>query len=119
MTRATVIGLLLLVSPALAADGVLVRHMDAVLDFVGITSANCVQHYEQGMTPKALAELHFSQTEIAAYCVCSTKLLIREMGETDFQNLEAGNDLPTTFAPILKKAHFDCARKVWDARQHH
>jgi hypothetical protein len=119
MARLVLIGLLLFVSPAFAADSVIVRHLDAVLDFAAITSANCAQHYEEGLTPKAVAELHFSQIEIGAYCVCSTKLLIQEMGETDFQNLEAGNDLPMTFAPVLKKAHYNCAKKVWDARQHH
>lgn len=117
MIRAIIIGLLVSVSPALAADDVLLRHMDTVLDFVGTMSANCVQHYEEGMTSKARAELHFSQGEIAAYCVCSTKLLIREMGESDFRNLETGGDLPEKFSPFLKKAHFDCAKTVWNARQ--
>jgi len=91
--------------------------MDTVLDFVGITTASCVQNYDEGMTAQARAQLRFSKGEIAAYCVCSTKLLIREMGDSDFRSLAAGNDLPMTFAPILKKAHFDCAKKVWDARQ--
>lgn len=117
MARATVMALLALVSPAFAANDVLIRHIDTVLDFVGTMSANCVQHYDEGMTPKARADLHFSQGEIAAYCVCSTKLLIREMGDSDFRNLAAGGDLPMTFAPTLKKAHFDCAKKVWDARR--
>jgi hypothetical protein len=67
MKRATVIGLLISVSPAFAADDVMLRYMDVILDFVGISSATCVQHYEQGLTPKAVAELHFSQTEIGAY----------------------------------------------------
>ncbi len=116
MVRATVVGLLALVSPTFAADDVLIRHIDTVLDFVGITAANCVQHYDEGMTPQARAQLRFSQGEIAAYCVCSTKLLIREMGDSDFRNLAAGRDLPATFAPILQKAHFDCAKKVWEAR---
>src|SRR5467141_741998 len=98
MARAAAIGLLLLASPAGAADAVILRHVDAVLDFVGITSAICVQHYEEGLSPKAVAELHFSQIEIAGYCACSTKRLIQNMGESDFLNLEAGNDLPATFA---------------------
>ena len=116
-TRAAILGLLAMVSPALAADDVLLRHMDTVLDSVALMSANCVQHYDEGMTPQARAQLNFSQGEIAAYCVCSTKLLIREMSEPDFRNLEAGGDLPIKFSPILKKAHFDCAKKVWDGRQ--
>jgi hypothetical protein len=112
------IGLLLLVSPAFAADAVVLRHVDAILTFVAGASASCVQHYEEGLSPSAVAKLHFSQDEIAAYCVCSTQLLIKEMDETDFQNLEAGRDLPmSTFAP-LKKIHFDCGKKVWDARRH-
>jgi hypothetical protein len=117
MVRATVVGLMTLVSPAFAADEVLIRHMDTVLDFVAITTASCVQNYDEGMTPKARAELNFSQSEIAAYCVCSTKLLIREMEDSDFRNLAAGRDLPVKFAPILKQAHFDCAKKVWEVRR--
>jgi hypothetical protein len=115
MARATVVGLLALISPAFAADDVILRHMDTVLDFVGLTSASCVQHYEEGMTPKARAELHFSQEEIVAYCVCSTKLLVREMGESDFRNLEAGNDLPMTFAPQPRR-HRAIARGMVRAR---
>ena len=37
-----------------------------------------------------MAKLHFSETEIAAYCVCSTRLLVSEMDERDFKTLEAG-----------------------------
>jgi hypothetical protein len=118
MTRAAVIGLFLLVQPAFAADPPLLRHVEAVLDFVSITSAICVQHYEEGLTPKAVAELHFSEMEIAGYCACSTKRLVQSMGEADFQNLEAGKDLTATFVPILKKAHLDCAKTIWEGRQH-
>jgi hypothetical protein len=117
MIRAVTMGMLLFAPPAIAANDVLLRNMDTVLDFVGITSANCVQHYDEGMTPKARAQLQFSQSEIAAYCVCSTKLLVREMENSDFQGLAAGHDLRAKFAPILKQAHFDCAKHVWDARQ--
>ena len=116
--RESFLGLALLIAPAHAADDVLVRNMDTVLDFVGITSANCVQRYEEGITPKALAQLQFSQAEIASYCVCSTKLLVGEMEDTDFQELAKGNDLPTRFAPVLKRARFNCAKKVWEAKQH-
>ncbi|SFI58765.1 hypothetical protein [Bradyrhizobium sp. cf659] len=117
MARAIIIGIVLLTSPAFAADDVLLRNMDTVLDFVGTMSANCVQHYDEGMTPKARAQLQFSQVEIAAYCVCSTKLLVRQMGNSDFQGLAVGNELPAKLGPILKQARFDCAKKVWDARK--
>jgi hypothetical protein len=90
MTRATVIGLLLFASPAFAIDDVLLRHIDTVLDFVAVWTANCVQPYEDGFKPGAAAKLNFSEGEIAEYCACSTKLLVRQMGETDFQSLQAG-----------------------------
>jgi hypothetical protein len=118
MVRAIIVGLVLLATPTFAADDALLRNMDTVLNFVGITSATCVQHYDEGITPKARAQLQFTQSDIAAYCVCSTKRLVSKMGDSDFQNLAAGNDLPSDFAPILKQAHFDCAKKVWEARQH-
>jgi hypothetical protein len=117
MIRAIVVGLLMSTSPALAADDVLIRYMDTVLDFVANMSASCALHYEDGLTPKARAELNFSKSEIGAYCVCSTKLLIREMEGADFQNLAAGTDLPMKFAPILKQARFDCAKKIWEVRK--
>jgi hypothetical protein len=117
MTRTTVGALLVFISPGFAADDVLLRHMDTVLDFVGTMTANCVTHYEEGMTAKLRAGLNFSKAEIGAYCVCSTKLLIGEMRESDFQNLAVGGDLPMKFSPIIRKARFDCAKKVWDARQ--
>jgi hypothetical protein len=104
-------------SPALAADDVLHRYMDTVLDFVGITSANCVGNYDQSMTLKARTELNFSPSEIVAYCVCSTKLLVGEMGESDWRSMEASKELPMKFAEPLKKARFTCAKKLWDARR--
>jgi hypothetical protein len=55
MMWGTVIGMLLFTSPAFSTDDVLLRHMQTVLDFVGMMSASCVQHYEEGMTPEALA----------------------------------------------------------------
>jgi hypothetical protein len=64
--------LLFSLSPAFAKDNALVRHIDILLDFVGFVTANCVQHYEEGLKPEAVAKLHFSETEIATYCVCST-----------------------------------------------
>ena len=65
-------------------------HLDTLLDFVGFITADCVQHYEEGLKPEAVAKLHFSETEVAAYCVCSTKLLVGEMDEDMFKKLEAG-----------------------------
>lgn len=117
MLRKAVLSILILSSPAQAADDVLVRHLDTVLNFVAISSATCVQRYEDGLSATARAKLNFSEGEIAAYCACSTKRLIREMGSDDFQSLAAGNDLPAKFAPKLKQAHFDCAKTVWEARQ--
>ena len=78
------------VSPAFAIENVLHRHLDTLLDFVGFVTANCVQHYEEGLKPEAVAKLHFSETEVAAYCVCSTKLLVGEMDERDLKTLEEG-----------------------------
>jgi hypothetical protein len=75
--------LLLSASPAFTVENALVRHIDTLLDFVGFVTAHCVQHYEEGLKPEAVAKLHFSETDIAAYCVCSTKLLVSErMRET-------------------------------------
>jgi hypothetical protein len=95
------------------------RHLDTLLDFVGFVTANCVQHYEEGLKPEAVAKLHFSETEIAAYCVCSTKLLVGEMDERDLKTLEAGKvgNVLMSLAPALKRIRYGCARKVWDARR--
>ncbi len=111
--------LLFSVSPVFSKDNVLVRHIDTVLDFVGFVTADCVQHYEEGLKPEAVAKLHFSETEIAAYCVCSTKLLVGEMDEKDFKTLEAGKvgNVLMSLAPALKKIRYGCAKKVWDARR--
>lgn len=107
------------VSPAFAIENVLHRHLDTLLDFVGFVTANCVQHYEEGLKPEAVAKLHFSETEIAAYCVCSTKLLVGEMDERDLKTLEAGKvgNVLMSLAPALKRIRYGCARKVWDARR--
>jgi len=111
--------LLFSVSPAFTIDNVLHRHLDTLLDFVGFVTANCVQHYEEGLKPEAAAKLHFAETEIAAYCVCSTKLLVGEMDERDFKKLEAGKvgNVLMSLAPTLKRIHYGCAKKVLDARR--
>ena len=116
---AAIVALLFSVSPAFAIENVLHRHLDTLLDFVGFVTANCVQHYEEGLKPEAVAKLHFSETEIAAYCVCSTKLLVGEMDERDLKTLEAGKvgNLLMSLAPALKRIRYGCARKVWDARR--
>ena len=109
----------LLISSSANAGEAIGRHMEAAFDLVATMSASCAQHYEDGLTPKAVAALQFSQGEIVAYCACSTKLVVQNLEDADFKNLEAGNDLPASFAPKLKKAHFDCAQKIWDAKQRH
>ena len=116
---AAIVTLLFSVSPAFAIENVLHRHLDTLLDFVGFVTAHCVQHYEEGLKPEAVAKLHFSETEIAAYCVCSTKLLVREMDERDLKTLEAGKvgNVLMRLAPALKRIRYGCARKVWDARR--
>ena len=116
---AAIVTLLFSVSPALAIENVLHRHLDTLLDFVGFVTAHCVQHYEEGLKPEAVAKLHFSETEIAAYCVCSTKLLVGEMDERDLKALEAGKvgNVLMSSAPALKRIRYGCARKVWDARR--
>ena len=116
---AAIVALLFSVSPAFAIENVLHRHLDSLLDFVGFVTANCVQHYEEGLKPEAVAKLHFSETEIAAYCVCSTKLLVGEMDERDLKTLEAGKvgNVLMSFGPALKRIRYGCARKVWDARR--
>jgi len=74
---------------------------------------------KKGSKPEAVAKLHFSETEIAAYCVCSTKLLVGEMDERDLKTLEAGKvgNVLMSLAPALKRIRYGCARKVWDARR--
>lgn len=116
---AAIAALLLSVSPAFTVDNVLVRHIDTLLDFVGFVTAHCVQHYEEGLKPEAVAKLHFSETEIAAYCVCSTRLLVSEMDERDFKTLEAGKvgNVLMSLAPALKRIRYSCAKKVWDAKR--
>ena len=90
ITRGAIVALLFSVSPALPSKMSYIGILDTLLDFVGFVTANCVQHYEEGLKPEAVAKLHFSETEIAAYCVCSTKLLVGEMDERDLKTLEAG-----------------------------
>jgi hypothetical protein len=111
--------LLFSVSPALTIENARVRHLDTLLDFVGFVTANCVQHYEEGLKPEAVAKLHFSETEVAAYCVCSTKLLVEEMDEEMFKKLEAGKvgSVLMSLGPALKGIRPGCAKKVWDARR--
>jgi len=103
----------------LAKENTLARHIDTLLDFVGFVTANCARHYEEGLKPEAVAKLHFSETEIATYCVCSTKLLVGEMDEKDFKTIEAGkvDHVLMSLAPALKKIRYICARKVWDAKR--
>ena len=113
-----IVAALLVSSSANAGDAIL-RHMEAAFDLVATMSATCAQHYEDGLTPKAVAALQFSKGEIVAYCACSTKLVVQNLEDADFKNLEAGNDLPASFAPKLKKTHFDCAQKIWEAKQRH
>ena len=84
---AAIVTLSLSVSPAFAIENVLHRHLDTLLDFVGFVTADCVQHYEEELKPEAVTKLHFSETEVAAYCVCSTKLLVGEMDEGTFKKL--------------------------------
>jgi hypothetical protein len=114
-----IVALLSSLSPALAKENTLARHIDTLLDFVGFVTANCVRHYEEGLKPEAVAKLHFSETEIATYCVCSTKLLVGEMDEKDFKTIEAGkvDHVLMSLAPALKKIRYICARKVWDAKR--
>ena len=111
--------LLLSVSPAFTIENVRVKHLDTLLDFVGFVTADCVQHYEEGLKPEAVAKLHFSGTEVAAYCVCSTKLLVGEMDEDMFKKLEAGKvgSVLMSLGPALKGIRSGCAKKVWDARR--
>jgi hypothetical protein len=111
--------LLLSASPAFTVENAVVRHIDTLLDFVGFVTAHCVQHHEEGLKPEAVAKLHFSETDIAAYCVCSTKLLVSEMDERDFKTLEAGKVgiVLMSLAPALKRIRYSCAKKVWEAKR--
>jgi hypothetical protein len=115
--RSTLIWAALLISSSANAGEAIGRHIEAALDLVATMSATCVQHYEEGLTPKAVAALQFSPSQIAAYCACSTKLVVQNLDDDDFKSLEAGNDLPAKFVPALKQAHFTCAQKVWEAKQ--
>jgi hypothetical protein len=107
------------VSPAFSTENPRVRHLDTLLDFVGFVTADCVQHYDQELKPEAVAKLHFSETEVAAYCVCSTKLLVGEMDEQMFKKLEAGKvgSVLMSLGPALKGIRYVCAKKVWDSKQ--
>jgi hypothetical protein len=111
--------LLFSVSPTISTENPRVRHLDTLLDFVGFVTADCVQHYDQELKPEAVAKLHFSETEVAAYCVCSTKLLVGEMDEQTFRKLEAGKvgSVLMSLGPALKGIRYVCAKKVWDAKQ--
>jgi len=111
--------LLFSVSSAYGTENTRVRHLDTLLDFVGFVTADCVQHYDQELKPEAVAKLHFSETEVATYCVCSTKLLVREMDEQTFKKLEAGKvgSVLMSLGPALKGIRYVCANKVWDAKQ--
>jgi hypothetical protein len=111
--------LVFLVSPAFSAENARVRNLDTLLDFVGLVTADCVQHYDQELKPEAVAKLRFSEPEVATYCVCSTKLLVGEMDEQMFRKLEAGKvgDVLRSLGPVLKGIRYVCAKKVWDARK--
>jgi hypothetical protein len=114
--RTNLIVIVLLISGSARAGEAIGRHMETAFDLVAMMSAACAQHYEDGLTPKAVATLQFSQGEIAAYCACSTKLVVQNLEDVDFQYLEAGNELPAKFAPALKQAHYACAKKIWDMK---
>jgi hypothetical protein len=111
--------LLFSVLPAFSSENARVRHIDTLLDFVGFVTADCVQHYEEELKPEAVKKLHFSEPEVATYCVCSTKLLVGELDEQMFRKLEAGKvgSVLMTLAPALKAIRYVCAKKVFDARQ--
>jgi hypothetical protein len=107
------------VSPAFSTENGRVRHLDTLLEFVGFVTADCVQHYEEELKPEAAAKLHFSETEVAAYCVCSSKLLVGEMDEGTFKKLEAGkvSSVLMSLGSALKGIRYVCAKEVWDARR--
>jgi hypothetical protein len=115
----TTAALLFSVSPAFSTENARVRHLDTLLDFVGFVTADCVQHYEEELKPEAVAKLHFSEPEVATYCVCSTKLLVGELDEQMFRKLEAGKvgDVLMSLGHALKGIRCVCAKKVWDAKQ--
>jgi hypothetical protein len=115
----SIAALLFSLSPAFSIENPRVRHLDTVLDFVGFVTADCVQHYDQELKPEAVKKLHFSEPEVAAYCVCSTKLLVGEMDEQMFRKLEAGKvgSVLMSLGPALKAIRYVCAKKVLDARQ--
>ena len=56
---------------------------------------------------------------VAAYCVCSTKLLVGEIDEEMFKKLEAGKVgiVVMSLGPALKGIRYVCAKKVWDVRR--
>jgi hypothetical protein len=118
-TIPAIAALLFSVSRAFSTENAQVRHLDALLDFVAFVTADCVQHYEEGLKPEAVAKLHFSEPEVATYCVCSTKLLVGEMDEQMFRKLEAGKvgGVLMSLGPALKGIRYVCAKKVWDAKQ--
>ena len=114
--RNKLIAATILISGPAVAGGAISRHMEAAFDLVAMMSASCGQHYEDGLTPKAVAELQYSPGEIVAYCACSTKLVVQNLDDGDFKYLEAGNELPAKFAPAIKQAHFACAKKIWEEK---
>jgi hypothetical protein len=118
-TMPAIAALLFSVSPAFSAESAGVRHLDTLLDFVGFVTADCVQHYDEELKPEAVKKLHFSELEVAAYCVCSSKLLVGEMDEQMFRKLEAGKvgSVLMSLGPALKAIRYVCAKKVLDARQ--
>jgi hypothetical protein len=61
-------------------------------------SASGVQHREEGLTAQGRNGPAISKSEIAVYCVCSTKLIVQSLEDADFQYLEGGNDLPAKLA---------------------
>lgn len=86
--------------------------MEAAFDLVATMSASCAQHYEDGLTPKAVTALQFSQGEIVAYCMCSTKLVAQNLEDADFRNLEE-NGYISALARFLDR----CLEiEVWDRR---
>ena len=111
--------LLFSVSTAFSTENARVKHLDTLLDFVGFVTADCVQHYEEELKPEAVTKLHFSESEVAAYCVCSTRLLVGEMDGATFKKLEAGKvgSVLMSLGPALKGIRYVCAKKVWDAKQ--
>jgi hypothetical protein len=54
-------------------------------------SASGMQHCEEGLTAQFRDRPAISRGEIAAYCVCSTKLVVQNLEDADVQRLEGGN----------------------------